>query len=99
METLTYSDLCAEFRMDGPRHDPYGHCMSAWFALAAEMFERGLCIPDAWQYRPPPMARDVRDPDDWWTSVMAQATDEALEKFGEAMRRLYEICKAKGLDY
>lgn len=94
---LTLDDLKAEYRLSGDAGDPWGTCMAWWFAVAGEMFERGLNVPDDWHYRPG--AGGGRDPDSSEGEICLEASDEALEAFGGVLCRLYGILKAKGLDY
>lgn len=93
---LTYDDLKHEYRLmhDG---DEWGNCLSWWFAVAGEMYERGLDIPPEWQYRPSPFGG--REEGLYETDVCLEASDEALELFGRVLCRLGERLKACGRDY
>lgn len=96
-KTLSASNLMQEFRLFYDSGDPWGSTMGWWFSVAGEMWERGLAIPDAWQYRASPFGG--RDPDAYETPICESATDEALILFGRAMNRYAGILKAAGRDY
>jgi|SRR5215472_1875449 len=93
---LTARDLMAEFRISADG-DWWGNTMGWWFAVAGEMWERGLPIPDSWQYRPSPFGG--RDPDAYETEPCERATDHALILFGRALHRYAGILKKAGQDY
>jgi hypothetical protein len=95
-QTLSASDLMAELRA-GADGDWWGTTMSWWFAVAGEMWERSLPIPDEWRYRPSPFGG--KDPDAFEAEICEQATDEALRLFGRAMNRYAAILKKAGKDY
>lgn len=86
------SGLKNDFRLhnDG---DIYGTCMAFWFAVCGEMQARGLDVPADWGFR------GSRDLESYEAEIMINATDEALQQFGDIMARVYSICKARGLDY
>ncbi len=89
-------DLMAELRLtsDG---DDWGNMMGWWFAVAAEMYERGIGPPDEWRYRPSPLG--AKDPDAYETEFCEQADDNALHLFGRALHRYAGMLKKAGKDY
>jgi len=89
-------ELKAEFRLhsDG---DPWGTTMAFWFAVAGEMYVRGIPIPDAWRYRPSPLG--AKDPDAFETEICEQAGDETLAAFGALLNRYAGFLKRAGKDY
>jgi hypothetical protein len=93
----TYNDLRDQYRCthDG---DAWGNCMGWRFAVAAEMWHRGLAIPSEWGYSPG-MASDPRELETLEGETCADATDEALELFGAVLLRVYDKLKAAGEDY
>lgn len=93
---MTYDNLKAEFRLtnDG---DSWGNAMSWWFAVAGEMYERGLEVPPAWQYRPSPMG--AIDPDQYEAPIVAEAADDNLCRFGAMLHRYAGMLRAAGKDY
>lgn len=95
-QTLTARDLMKEMRL-AQSGDWWGDTMAWWFAVAGEMWERGLAIPDAWRYRPSPLG--AKDPEQYETEVCEEATDEALLLFGRALSRYAAKLKAAGMDY
>lgn len=95
-ETLTASDLMREMRI-AQSGDWWGDTMGWWFAVAGEMYERGLPIPAEWKYRPSPFG--AKDPDAYETEICETATDNALCLFGRALNRYAKKLKAAGKDY
>ena len=93
---LTASNLMQEFRVS-QSGDWWGDTMEWWFAVAAEMYERELPIPDEWRYRPSPLG--AKDPEAYPTEVLESASDEALGLFGRALNRYAGILKKGGKDY
>jgi hypothetical protein len=92
---MTYDQLKAELRLI--EDDPWGTCMSWWFATAAELFERGVYLPGGWQYRPSPMG--AIDPDAYESPIVAEATDDDLLRFGCLLDRYTSKLKASGKAY
>lgn len=97
LTALSYDDLKHEFHLtnDG---DSWGNCMNWWFSVAAEMYHRGLDIPSSWQYQPA-MTDDPRELDDYAAQVCQDASDEALELFGNVLEKLSKKLKEQGKDY
>lgn len=95
-QTLKATDLMREMRI-AQCGDWWGDTMGWWFAVAGEMWERGLDIPDSWRYRPSPMGG--KDADRYETEVCEAATDEALLLFGRALSRYADCLKKAGKDY
>lgn len=93
---LTASDLMKEFRI-AQSGDWWGDTMSWWFAVAGEMWERGLPIPAEWKYRPSPLGG--KEPDAYETPICEDASDDALRLFGRALTRYAAKLKAAGKDY
>lgn len=94
---MTANDLCSEFRLCFDGSDPWGSTMAWWFAVAGEMYARGLPIPAAWRYRPSPMG--ARDPDAYETPICEAADDVALILFGRMLARYATCLKKGGMDY
>ncbi len=40
------------YNLDCDNGDPWGSCMSHWFAVAGTLHRHGGNIPESWQYRP-----------------------------------------------
>lgn len=97
MTQLPANTLMGEFRLVFDASDPWGSTMAWWFAACGEMWERGLQIPPAWQYRASPFGG--RDPDAYETPIVAEATDAGLVIFGRAMNRYAAKLKRCGCDY
>ena len=76
--------------------DWWGDTMAWWFAVAGEMYERGLDIPAAWRYRP---GISPKEPDRYETEICEAATDDGLRLFGRALTRYAAKLKAAGRDY
>lgn len=93
---LSAKALMQEYRTDCGS-DPWGHTMAWWFAVAGEMWERGISVPYEWQYRASPFGG--RDPDAYETPLCAAASDQALILFGRAMNRYATNLKTNGKDY
>lgn len=51
--SMNARDLMQEFRIH-VGGDCWGTTMAWWFAVAGEMWERGLAVPDVWKYRASP---------------------------------------------
>lgn len=96
VQTLSARDLMREMRV-GQSGDWWGDTMAWWFAVAGEMYERGLDIPESWRYRPG--AGGGKDPDAYETEICEAATDSALAIFGRALNRYAAKLKAAGKDY
>ncbi len=94
---LTASDLMQEFRLFYDGGDSWGTTMAWWFAIAGELNERGLYIPDAWKYRPG--LGGGKDPDAYETEICEAATDDGLQLFGRAITRYAAMLKTAGKDY
>ena len=90
----SYADLKAEYNLDSS--DPWGTCMAWWFAVAGEMFERGLWVPEEWRYWPSPPARD---PDQYEAEICMRAGDAALSRFGDVLNRYASRLKKAGKSY
>jgi hypothetical protein len=85
-----------EFRMDA-NSDIYGHTMGLWFAVAGEMFYRGMDIPEDWKFSPG-AASNGRNPDDeHWG--LADLPNDDLEILGDSLHELYHEAKENGDDY
>lgn len=93
---MTARQLMQEFRLNCGG-DAWGETRGWWFAVAGEMDDRGLAVPDEWRYRPSPMGGV--NPDAYETPFCAEASDEALLLFGRAMNRYAGILKRSGKDY
>lgn len=96
-DTLNARDLMQEFRLFSGDGDWWGTTLAWWFAVAGEMWERGLDIPADWHYRPSPFGG--RDPDAYETPICEAATDIALLLFGRALNRYAAILKRAGKAY
>lgn len=81
----------------GAGGDEWSECMSWRFAIAGELYERGEDIPGEWQYRPSPMGG--RDPDQHEMDYCANATTEALQRFGALLHRYAARLRPVGKDY
>lgn len=93
--TRSKDNLKDEFRlMCGG--DEWGTAMSWWFAIALEMKERGLDIPDEWKFR---AGAGRSNAEEYEGECCQQATDEALEEFGALMDRYCRYLKFKGKNY
>lgn len=92
---LTARDLMDEFRLIA-NGDVWGNTMIWWFAVAGEMYCRGLSIPADWQYRP---GLNPKEADAYETDVLEQASDEALHLFGRALNRYAATLKRAGKNY
>ena len=93
---MNATDLMKEMRLT-QSGDCWSDTMSWWFAVAGEMFERGLNIPAEWRYHPSPLGGKM--PDAYETEICEQATDDALRLFGRALSRYAAKLKAAGEDY
>jgi len=71
--------------------------MEWWFAVAGEMYERGLPIPHEWKYRPSPLG--AIDRDQYEARIVAEASDTALILFGCALSRYASHLKESGQSY
>lgn len=95
---LTCADLKAELRQMGTDGDLYGTVMHWWFETANHFEERGNEAPAHWRFSPgaggPEATRG-----DYTFEALDEATDEALEEFGDFLERAYRICKAMDWDY
>lgn len=76
----------------------YGWCMSAWFAVAAEMYWRGMDIPSDWNYSPG-AARDPREPDAPEYLYCLEASNDELRAAGNVLARYARMLKHAGKDY
>lgn len=83
------SDLMKEFRLV-QSGDWWGDTMAWWFAVAGEMYSRGLPIPSAWKYEP---GLAPKQPDLYETEICEQASDQALVLFGRALHRYAGILR------
>lgn len=95
--TEGYKLLIADFRMYASS-DPWGECMGAFFAVAAEMYMRDLEIPEVWRYGPGAMS-DPRDPDEIWFEALKATDDESLAQFGAVLSRYSDLLKSAEMDY
>lgn len=93
---MTASELMQEFR-SAQSGDWWGDTMAWWFAVAGEMWERGLTIPEKWRYRPSPLGG--KEEGQYETEICEQADDDALLIFGRALDRYAAKLKAAGEDY
>lgn len=89
------ANLKDEFRLTGSGDD-WGNAMSWWFAVALEMHDRGMDIPDEWQFR---AGAGRSDATEYEGECCQQAEETALEEFGAILTRYCRYLKFKGKDY
>lgn len=93
--TRSLSNLKDEFRLTGDGDD-WGNAMSWWFAVALEMNDRGMTIPDDWKFR---AGAGRSDAETLEGEACQQAEETALEEFGALLDRYVRYLKFKGKDY
>lgn len=91
----SFQNLKDEFRLTG-NGDVWGNTMAWWFAVALEMNDRGLTIPDEWKFR---AGAGRSDADTLEGEACQQASEEALEEFGALLNRYADYLKFKGKSY
>lgn len=91
---IACKELLSELRMICD--DSWGDSMEAFFAVAGELLDRGLPIPAAWEYKP---GMSPKDPDSYWTDVLEEASDEALQSFGKFLFRYTCLLHKHGKSY
>ena len=82
----------------GPKNDPWGQAVSAFFDVAGELTKRGADVPDAWQYRPGAGGPSVSE---WGAEVFAdlQPTDADLLRLGALLHKLTDRLDRAGRSY
>lgn len=78
--------------------DSWGNAMNAFFEVAAHLYDKGVTIPDEWEYSPS-MASEQAEEDSYWFELFSIETEENLIKFGNLLHRYTEFLKFKGVDY
>lgn len=96
MRDLTASDLFTQMRV-AQSGDWWADTMCWWFAVAGEMYERGLFIPEEWKYHLSPLGG--KESNQYEAEVCEKATDGALLLFGRALSRYAKVLKKAGCDY
>lgn len=78
--------------------DAWGRVMSWRFALADYLTTRGLPVPASWQFRQSPFGPDKSS---YEYQALNRRNDApgTLARFGAALARLDNICRAAGRDY
>lgn len=92
---MKYQDIINEFRL--MCSDSWGDSMELSFAVAGEMYERGMAIPKKWKYYPSPFG--AKDEDSYWTKPLETVTDEDLERLLTFCWRYTNLLKRHGKDY
>lgn len=96
-QNLILNELKQLLREDGFSYDPWAVCMSAWFQVAAHLYEVGDC-PREWQYKPG-CAGNIIDPEDSYTWFLTGKTDEQLTLMGNYLERISQALKRSGKSY
>jgi hypothetical protein len=91
--STTLEDLQFEYSMED---DDWGGCMSWWFTIAGELYNRGAPIPEYWRYQP---GLHPVDPDDRNAPLVAGATTDVLMRFMEDIEDDAKRLRAEGKDY
>jgi len=91
-----YQDLKFEYRMNPS--DSWGNCMQWLFSIADYMTDKGICVPDQWQFRQGISGSDT-DQYEYQSLQELNPDSESLEKFAALLWRLSRILKAMGKDY
>lgn len=96
---LSYADLKNECRLTYCG-DKWGDIMNWWFTIAEEIYHNrpNLSVPTEWQFKPSPLG-NCNEPDNYTTTIIEAATDNALMKFGALIHRYAEMLKTAGQSY
>lgn len=94
---LSYIQLLQEFKDElNMEHDCWGHTMGFFFAVAGEMHERNLPVPEEWKYRSGISAIDYAV---YESQTTVKASDTALRQMGDYLFKLSGYIKKIGKDY
>lgn len=91
-------DFMDEVHVMVDHYDPYGSCMSLWFAIADELYYRGEHIPRHWEYSPG-YSNGEPEEGDYCREIASEATTSALQDAGNIMYRWRSRIAYRGEDY
>ena len=95
-QPTTYQDLKNEIKLDDIAHDPWGTGISWLFSVCDVLtFERSCHIPNHWQFNPGISA----DTECYTFSVLNDASDETLIRFGNLLERFTRAARYAGKSY
>lgn len=83
--------------MNDLKHDPWGTAVSAWFDVAAHLYEVGDC-PTEWQYRPGAMGNTI-ETDTAYFDFLNELDADQLTEIGNLLWRYSQLLKRHGRDY
>jgi hypothetical protein len=90
-------DTKKEFKLFRDTYDAWGESLSLQFEIAAELWWRGE-VPAHWGYSPG-ATDDPRDPEAYYTILLAQETTEDLTAFGNVLARHVRLLAHMGCSY
>lgn len=97
-ERRTARGMLRELSLACDRHgDAWGWGMSAWFDIAAALFNRGARIPAEWEYRPSPCGPSVEC--EYTAELLAEYPDAVLLRAGDILQRYTARLHAAGESY
>ena len=90
--------LIKEMKLSGNTYDIWGFSMGAFFAVASELYYRGLDIPSSWGYSPG-LSGDSRELDTMESDLCLESNDSDLLNAGLILERFTDYLRTKGKDY
>ena len=78
--------------------DTWGSAMDAWFECAGHMHNKGIKIPEDWDYSTG-ASGDGTEEDNYFYELFLNTDNEMLIEIGSFLFRYCQYLKFKGLDY
>lgn len=78
--------------------DSWGNVMGWWFTIADDLWFRGECVPEHWQYKPSPLG-PTNEADSLETTICAETDSDTLRRFGNTLYRYAAMLRQAGEDY
>lgn len=91
-------DTKTEFKLFRDKYDPWGSAMDVFFPIASELYMRGVDIPSQWGYAPG-LTDDPRDPENYYTDLIINESDNDLLEFGNLLHRYTNYLDRAGCSY
>lgn len=99
IKRMTYLELKCELMANWDPGDRWGSAMAMFFDVCAEMYQRSLEIPAAWQYKPGLSVERNQICTDQHVLLHYYAEDESLVRLGRALNAYTGLLRRQGEDY
>lgn len=96
-QTNTLAEFKELLKMNDVAGDPWGVCMSAFFDVAAHLYEKGNCPVD-WEFKVG-WGGNVIDEDSAFFEMFSELDEDQLTEIGNYLKRITDILIAKGKSY